>query len=427
MKSLIYQLACWGFLLLNSSNAQDIGYARTVLDTLCSPSMHGRGYVKNGDQIASDFIVSEFKRIGLKPVDRRYFQPFSFPVNTFPGKMHLALDDRPMKPGEEFIISAGSPGIKGTYDVVNCSEDDMLEKDKFIKLVKNAKGKFIVVSPSKRVMIPDETNTINEWKAFLIYADENPAAGTIFITYEKLTWDASTKLLTKPSFIVSADSSFGEIKTITTEVENKYLKKYTSRNVIGMITGSEKADSFLVFTAHYDHLGRMGEETYFPGANDNASGIAMLLNLAKHYSENPPRFSMLFIAFSGEEAGLVGSKHYTEHPVIPLQKIRFLLNFDISGTGDEGIQVVNGSVFKPSFDRLTSMNLEMQTLQQVKIRGTACNSDHCPFYEKDVPCFFIYTLGGIKAYHDVWDRSQTLPFTEFENYFRLMVAFINGF
>ncbi|MCX6294627.1 MAG: M20/M25/M40 family metallo-hydrolase, partial [Bacteroidetes bacterium] len=182
---------------------------------------------------------------------------------------------------------------------------------------------------------------------------------------------------------------------------------------------------FIVYTAHYDHLGQMGEEIFFPGANDNASGSAMLLNLARYYSmtEHKPKCSIAFIAFCGEEAGLLGSKYYTEHPVFPLKNIKFVLNMDIMGTGEDGITVVNGSVFKNEFDKLKEINTQNNFIKDVKIRGKAANSDHYCFSEKGVKAFFIYSMGGIKAYHDIYDRAETLPLNEFENLFKLITAF----
>src|SRR5690606_32142640 len=97
----------------------------------------------------------------------------------------------------------------------------------------------------------------------------------------------------------------------------------------------------------------------------------------------------------------------------------------ISGTGDDGIQVVNGSVYPRKFEKLKNINDSEQLLKEVKVRGEACNSDHCMFHRKGVPSFFIYTLGGIQAYHDVNDKAETLPLTEFEDYFRLITRFID--
>ena len=129
------------------------------------------------------------------------------------------------------------------------------------------------------------------------------------------------------------------------------------------------------------------------------------------------------MAFCGEEVGLLGSKYYTEHPLFPMKNIRFLLNMDIMGTGEDGITVVNGSIFKTEFDKLKEINTQNNFIKDVKIRGKAANSDHYFFAENGVKACFIYTMGGIKAYHDIYDRAETLPLNEFENLFKLITKF----
>ena len=193
--------------------------------------------------------------------------------------------------------------------------------------------------------------------------------------------------------------------------------------ICAMVRGTAKPDSFIVLTGHYDHLGGMGSKTYFPGANDNASGISQLLSLARYYAQHPQRYTMAFICFSGEEAGLLGSKYFTENPLIPLSNIRFLVNMDIVGTGEEGITVVNATVYPKEFAMLKQINDEGHYLVKVASRGKAANSDHYFFAEKGVPAFFIYTMGGIKAYHDIYDRRETLPLTDFDNVYRLLLNF----
>ncbi|MEO6869327.1 MAG: M28 family peptidase, partial [Ginsengibacter sp.] len=139
-----------------------------------------------------------------------------------------------------------------------------------------------------------------------------------------------------------------------------------------------------------------------------------------------PKYNTVLIAFSGEEIGLLGSKAFVDNPLIDLKKIKFLVNFDLAGTGDEGIKVVDGTIYKKQFDILDSLNKEYNLLSKVEIRGEACISYHCRFYAKGVPSFFIYTLGGIAAYHDIYDRAETLPLTNFQNYFDLMVKFFDA-
>src|SRR5690606_21157411 len=161
-----------------------------------------------------------------------------------------------------------------------------------------------------------------------------------------------------------------------------FLPHYTSQNVIGQLKGTKYPDSVLVFSAHYDHLGKMGNNIYFPGANDNASGVAMLLNLAEHYSKNAPEKTIVFMAFGAEESGIIGSQFYTENPLFQLKQINFLINLDLLGTGEDGIQVVNGSVHQTHFDKLVEINNQKNLLKEIKIRGKAANSDHYWFSEK---------------------------------------------
>lgn len=402
--------------------AQDIDYAKAIVSTLASDEFKGRGYVDNGDRIAADFLQSEFEKIGLFKYDNSYFQKFTTPVNTFPGQLKLIVNEMNLRPGMDFLVAPGSPKKKGTFKTTLLEMDDILDIDRLSKKLREAKDKFLIVPDyNKKAYSKIERNQISEVFNLIKYHPELPIAGSIFLKDTKLTWSGSTVVRSTPSFDVLGSSIEDPIQQVSLEVKNKFIKKHKTQNVLGYIEG-ERADSLIVFTAHYDHLGMMGD-VIFPGANDNASGIAMLLNLAKHFAANKPKYNTAFIAFGAEELGLVGAKYFVENPVFNLSKIKFLLNFDLAGTGDEGIQVVNGSVYQKKFDRLTQLNNEAGLLEEVRIRGEACNSDHCMFYRKGVPCFYIYTRGGIQAYHDIYDKAETLPLTEFEDYFKLIVMF----
>jgi len=109
--------------------------------------------------------------------------------------------------------------------------------------------------------------------------------------------------------------------------------------------------------------------------------------------------------------------------MFPLKNIRFLLNLDLEGTGEEGITVVNATEFPKEFETLRAVNDSGGYLAQINPRGKAPNSDHYWFVEKGVPGFFLYTLGGIKAYHDVFDKAETLPLNEYEDLFKLIKGF----
>lgn len=404
--------------------AQQVEYAREVIERLSSEAMKGRGYVDNGDATAAAFLADEFEKAGLKKYSKSYFQKFSTPVNSFPGKMSFAINNQLLKPGEDFLIDPGSPGISGTFEVEMLTAGELL-KDGWLQKIERASTKFIVIDAyDKSKFDAEEQKKLTEIIAFLKYAKENPAKGVLILSNDKLTWSGSTELYFKPVFTVRKQSVSLPVSSIEVSAENKFLKKHETQNVIGYIEGTVK-DSLVVFTAHYDHLGMMGRETLFPGANDNASGVSLLLNLARHYSKESPRYTVVFIAFAAEEIGLIGSNYFTSHPTFPLGKIKFLINFDLAGTGDDGIQVVNGKVYQQKFDELVRINKDDNLLKQIKIRGEACNSDHCMFHSKGVPCFYIYTLGGIQAYHDIYDRAETLPLTDYQDYFSLITKFID--
>ncbi|MEX0845905.1 MAG: M28 family peptidase [Balneolaceae bacterium] len=405
-------------------NAQVIEYARTVVNTLGSEEFKGRGYVDGGDKLAADYIRQEFEKHNLKSFTKNYFQSFKTPVNTFPNKITLKINGKNLQAGSDFLVEAGSPKVKGVFEVISISAEDLLTDERLIPKLQQSSGKFQIIEPfNKEDFTKEELDRINGVTGFLKYHENNPAEGTIILTMEKLTWSGSTTEFPNPGITIHADSISGPIKHIEIDLKNKFHKNYKTQNVIGFVEG-ENSDSAIVFIAHYDHLGMLGPDAVFTGANDNASGVAMLLSLAKFYAENNPKYSTVFIAFGAEELGLVGSRYFTENPLFDLSTIKFLINFDISGTGDDGIQVVNGSVYKDEFDLLTELNKKHQLLPQIKIRGEACNSDHCMFDRQNVPNFYIYTLGGISAYHDIYDRPETLPLTEFEDYFTLITRFI---
>ncbi len=414
----------------------DTGYAREVINRLTSADMHGRGYVNEGDQVAANYIQDVFKKNKLKSFSADYYQSFTFPINTFPGAIDFTISgtNRNTKkrnvfkanPGLNMLIGAGCPGTNDTYQVIvfdsTFTDSDETFK-KFKQLIKSAASTFILV---------DDRNVTDKKKLeYYKKVKTNPfeTAGIIEFT-KKLTHAVSQQVSTFRTIKLLTDSfqldvsNLKKLKAVL-RVENKFLPAHAANNVIGYVPGKIYPDSFIVFSAHYDHLGQLGKTVFFPGANDNASGCAMLLSLLRFYAlpGNQPAYSIAFMAFAGEEAGLVGSTYYTAHPLFPLQSISFLINMDIMGTGDEGITVVNGTLFKTEFEKLKEINADNNFLKEIKIRGKSANSDHHPFSEKAVPAFFIYTLGGIKAYHDVFDKSETLPLTKFQETQQLITRF----
>ena len=377
----------WVFVLSIStffSVAQDTTYARTVIKKLTSKTFLGRGYVNDGVNKAAKYLVSEFKTIGLLPFGKSFSQPYKFNVNTFPGKISVIIDGKQLEAGKHFLIDPSSKTLKSGYQLFKADSVT--------------------------------------YKAF----DARKEAPLEIKLRKKLTYTVATSLEDIAVVELLKDSFPKELKNIDIIYENKFVQNFKCQNVCGFIKGTQQPDSFLVYSAHYDHLGAMGTTAYFPGANDNASGVSVLLNLAKYYKKNPPKYSIAFFLFSGEEAGLLGSKYYSEHPLFPLSQIKFLTNLDLLGTGSDGIMAVNATVFKTQFEKLVAVNDKSKYVSQIKQRGKAANSDHYWFSEKGVPCFFIYTMGGVTFYHDIYDVENTLPLSDYIDVCKLLIDFNNS-
>jgi hypothetical protein len=407
--------------------SQDLTYAKNIIQKLSSPEFKGRGYVENGDNISADFISSEFRNLGLVPIIKKsYFQKFKISVNTFPNRVSVKIDGNDLTVGYDYLIESTSPSFSGKYQIIKTARNQIDTDTKLVALANKAENSFVLIdSRERKNEKPEVSKKIDEYVNFLKYSPQVNIKGIIIYTTDKLTWDISTEQSIRPIIILNKDLDLNAINSIEVIIDAKFIQNYETQNIIGSIKGTSNSDSMIVVLAHYDHLGKLGKETYFPGANDNASGVAMILNLAKFYAANKPKYTMVFVALSAEELGILGAKEFTDNSPIDLKKIKFLVNFDLAGTGDEGIKVVNGSVFRDKFDLLSNINKEEKLLPKVDIRGAACNSDHCLFYQKGVPCFYIYTLGGIQAYHDVLDKYETLPLTEFVDYCKLMIDFFN--
>ncbi len=368
------------FSLLNSYS-QDTTYARQVIKKLCSKELLGRGYVNDGVNKAAAYISKELKTIGLAKFGKSYSQSYSFPVNTFSGSMSVVVDGKTLTAGKHYLIDPAAKTVKAGFQ--------LFKKDSVTYLANDGR---------------------------------RPAPLKVKLK-KKLTYTVATELSDTTIVELLKDSFPNELKTIDVIFENKFVSNFKCQNLVSYVKGTQQPDSFIVFTAHYDHLGAMGKDAYFPGANDNASGVSVLLNLAKYYKKNPSKYSIAFIFFSGEEAGLLGSRYYSENPIFLLSKIKFLTNLDLLGTGDDGIMVVNATVFKEQFEKLKGINDSKNYVKQIKQRGKAANSDHYWFTQKGVPSFFIYTMGGIQAYHDIYDIEKTLPLTKYLEVCKLLIEF----
>lgn len=394
---------------LFSGSGQDLDQVKKDLIMLTSPELAGRGYVDNGLEKAADFITGRLGEMGLNPV----MQEYGYAVNTFPESSILKIDGISLKEGYDFIVDPRSGSYRGSAKLMQLDSASLLAEER-PTIVKGV----IPVIDTEGIDTPDEVAIQHE---FVRQALRN---GPVLLLKEKLTWSVGQRLYPNPLIEVIKSSFPEKANKISLKVKPVELE-FEATNIIAKVEG-KRSDSLLVFTAHYDHLGMMGK-ALFAGASDNATGTATLLDLAKHYSRNEPEFDTYFIFFSGEEAGLIGSRYFVEFPTFDLSKIKFLINLDLMGSAAKGITIVNGRLHQDLMAKMAAINTEENLVPKIKLRGKAANSDHYWFSEMGIPAIFIYTEGNITAYHDVYDLPSVVDWSNYEEVFTLLVDFVKTF
>ena len=419
--STVFFVACVSI----SGFTQQVDYAKQIVEDLSAPNMYGRGYYKNGVNKAGKYIANEMKEMGLESFEKNYFQNLKYDVNTFPNNTFVALNGKKLEPGSEYMVSPDCPKVKRDYQIVSFDSitynDTLLFTEKISTLDLN----------NKLVVIDFTVISDREIRMFYILKqlreNSNGAAGFIEKLSGNLVWSVRSYQKAYPIIKIQEDAFPEDLQTISINVRPKLKKDFKTSNVIGSIPSATNSNEWIIFTAHYDHLGHMGKEMYIPGAQDNASGTSMVLNLAKHYSENPADVNIAFMLFTGEEIGLLGSTHYVFHPYFPIENIRAVVNLDMVGTGDKGITVVNGGAegYQDLFSCLDSINIQNKYFTILKARGEAANSDHYPFHMMGRKAIFIYTMGGTTYYHNPKDKPETLSYTGYNALFNLLLNFVD--
>lgn len=214
----------------------------------------------------------------------------------------------------------------------------------------------------------------------------------------------------------------------TTQFEDE---KRLARNVVAIQEGTSHPERFVVIGAHFDHLG-MGkfgslysrdDPQIHNGADDNASGTAGLLELAQYFSRRPTGKSLVYVAFSGEEMGLLGSRHFVENPPIPLEQIDAMINLDMVGRLNEQKLLIFGTGTSDDWpavlDRVQFDSLNIETIQD----GTGA-SDHTSFYNKKIPVLHYFT-DTHADYHRPSDDPEFINYQGEQRVLRHLVQVIN--
>ncbi|PYO02620.1 MAG: aminopeptidase [Candidatus Rokuibacteriota bacterium] len=430
---------------------------------LSAPEMDGRGSGTPGADRAGQYIERVFTEAGLKPGgdNKTFFQ--SFPVSTGiklgsgNALTIVAPTARDLTLGKEFLPLAVSADGTAEADVIfvghgitarDLNYDDYADLDVRDKIVLAMTGEPRSNDPSSPFRRP-EAYHYSERSHKIINAREHGARAILLVAHPGAPRQALPPLrgITQPWNILAGSLTGPVAETLlapggkrlaelaaeidrTLQPQSLALpgvrvrlivslkrERGTAANVVGILPGTDEKlrDEAIVIGAHYDHLGRGGEGslapdktgTIHPGADDNASGTAAVLGLARAFAAagGAPR-TLIFVTFAGEEMGLLGSAHYVRQPALPLDRTVLMVNLDMVG------RLRNDKVFIGGADSATGLRPIVDEAARglgltLQLRGDPFSpSDHTSFYAAGRPVLFLFT-GAHGDYHrptDTWEK-----------------------
>jgi hypothetical protein len=407
---------------------------------------------------AADFIAGEFSKIGLKPLgNKNYFQDFKIEYNEIiaPCKFALVENGKTIKQfslGKDYACRGFSgsghftaPVVFAGYGFSDENYDDYAGLD--------VKGKIVMMFKQ----IPNWKIGDKNWNSSLRYRekiafdkgalailfvskpnDANPqkpigstmdGEGNYIADFPMIQIDveAGEELVKATSYTLKELQTYIDSlkqpkplelnKNIELNINAKFEKEKNTMNVVGMLEG--ETDDYVIIGAHLDHVGGQGDEIYFPGANDNASGSSAVLEIARTFAnlKIKPKRSIIFILFSNEESGLNGATYFTEHSPVPLEKVTAMFNMDCVGFGDS-IHIGNGKS-APELWSITRKLDSLFTKQMVTNTWNGGGADATPFHQKGIPCLYFVTTNSYKHLHLTTDLPETLNQNLFEKITRL--------
>jgi hypothetical protein len=415
------------FILPLSLRAQSyLTTAQADVARLASPEFHGRGYEHDGHLLAARYVRDRFRAIGLDSAGP-WLQPFPLRTRIVTGVPRLVVDGRPLRLGIDFVPSIN--GASGASDAplgLVRAGDGVVIPSRGIDPYRDAemRDRVAVIDGNVSESVKGDTSiprAILSNEVRIAFAAEAGARAVILLV-DRPTYGEVGDTAAVPVFFVRRDAlpEAGKAAGFSLMTGDTIVE---SNNVVGYLPGTGRPDSTIIICAHYDHIGSIGDSVYFPGANDNASGTAMLLALARSLREKPLRYSVLFLAFGGEEAGLYGSRYYVDHPRLPLGRTRFLLNLDMTASGNDGVMALGGVDFPEEFALLKRID-DSLGLGDLRKRANAPNSDQYFFLAAGIHGFYLYPFTGLQPYHHVNDRPGTLEWNVFEKIYRLSTALL---
>lgn len=436
-----------------SSSLPEFSLTRTETEThlrfLAADELMGRRTGEPGNLVAARYIAEQFRALGLKKPGGQpdYYQTVPLlvvkPVAT--GMMIVGKDT--LKVGNQFVVIAGSKtdltaGVVYAGYGLTDGEDGYKGQE--------VKGKFVVTQVgSPDAKSPREVITAGQAKRKL--AASKGAAGLIeLVTGAGLPWGMASRYFGGESMSLPAagedptqisllhiwvDNSKNQLavlkepgQSITVRTTGRPQSIVNAVNVAGLVEGSDPKlkNEYVLLTAHFDHIGTArkgsgvtGTDTIYNGARDNAMGTVALLDAAKALQARPPKRSVLIVALTGEEVGLLGSRYYAEHPLVPLKQTIFNLNIDGAGYNDTTLVSVIGlerTGAKAEIDQACK-TFGMTTFNDPSPeQGLFDRSDNVSFAAKGIPAptfspgFKAFDETIQRNYHQVSDNPDTIDF-----------------
>lgn len=422
-------------------------YAKTITDDdltrhltlLASDSLEGRETGKKGQKMAAEYIKNHFKSLGLRgPVDGSYFQEFKL-YQTYRGDAEMVVNDMTIKNLDQMVYWSDVPFDKSEIEIVYVNkglEEDLNEMDvegKFLAFEADgqftpvletfeglgAKGAIVFAEDSSRMNMVLRYGKYYATQGSLSRKEPSKEGLASVVIYKDLAADIFGKPLAelKIGDAVSAEL-FAEINT---EIMN-------TENVLGYLEGTKKKDELIVITAHYDHVGIQDGKVY-NGADDDASGTTAVLEIAEAFVKakkkgHGPERSILFMPVTGEEKGLLGSAHYAENPVFPLENTVANLNIDMIGRvdsvhmddrefvyliGSDRISTELHEISEAMNDNFTKLELDYTYNAEDHPDRIYYRSDHWNFAKNGVPIIFYFN-GTHPDYHQHTDTVEKIEF-----------------
>ena len=434
-----------------------VGELQDHIKYLSSDSLKGRYTGSPGDSLAAEYIRNEFRSYGLLPLSGDGFQRFSVTGRLVPGEDNsLYIDGKELTSEKDFMPFAFSSGSAGESEIIFAGYGFSINEDS----LKWNDYKGIDVSGKWVLVLRADPDTDKPDSPFIPYSGDRGkallagdlgAAGILLVSGESFDPLDTFESLNPDDFSVGipalrikreiADKILSRRKTSVSMLEKQFRQSgkpqsfrtgitarasseiiremKVTRNVVMMLPGEDEVlkNEYVILGAHYDHLGMGGKGSssmagdtvaIHPGADDNASGVGMILELAEKFAstKGSHKRSLIFIAFSGEEQGLLGSKYFTENPGIELSKVNAMINLDMVGRlSDSKVLQISGIGTAEGFkDLITAVNDTNLIAPAFSEEGTG-RSDHTSFYGKNIPVLFYFT-GAHSDYHkpgDTWD------------------------